>query len=234
MTLTYLVMRLNHMTNTMRPAKAKREMNPDETRSKILAATDELFGELGFDATTTRDIATRSGINKALIHYHFGTKEELLAVLLDDYYARLTVALGAAMQRNLDPLGQAEDVLDAYADFLAQNRTFCCIVQREVASGRHVEKIVERTLPVFRLGTTWLGAMSKRPPPGLELEHVLTSIYGIVVTYFTYGRVLHALNGKDPFSPTALSSRKRHVRCVARLLFRELQLASKGKEKAKS
>ncbi|MHB8878547.1 MAG: TetR/AcrR family transcriptional regulator [Myxococcaceae bacterium] len=207
-------------------------MRPDETRAKILAASDELFGSLGFDATTTRDIAERSGVNKALIHYHFGSKDELLVALLDDYYARLTTALLAAMGRKTRLEDQALDVLDAYADFLAANRTFCSIVQREVASGRHVERIVDGTLPVFQLGTQWLGQLGAGAPAGLELDQALTSVYGMVVTYFTYGRVLQRLTGKDPFSPEALEARKRHVRKVVGLLFREIRSTAKPKRRS--
>lgn len=207
-------------------------MKPDETKAKILAATDQLFGELGFDATTTRDIAERSGVNKALIHYHFGSKDELLVSLLDDYYRRLTAALLVAMGRSTDLEHQATDVLDAYADFLAANLTFCRIVQREVASGRHVERIVLGTLPAFRLGAQWLGRLGAEVPPGLELDQLLTSVYGMVVTYFAYGRVLQRLTGKDPFSPAALAVRKRHVRTVVGLLFRELRPTAASKRRS--
>ena len=203
-------------------------MRQEETRVKILAATEHLFGDLGFDATTTRDIAERSGVNKGLIHYHFGSKEKLLATLLDDYYERLTTSLVAAMGRHTGLEAQAEDVLDAYADFLAQNRTFCSIVQREVASGRHVDRIVARTLPSFQLSTQWFGQLAPHAPEGLELIHVLTSVYGMVVTYFTYGRVLQQLTGKDPFSADALESRKRHVRHVVALLFQGLKRTERG------
>jgi AcrR family transcriptional regulator len=198
-------------------------MRPEETRERILVASDQLFGELGFDVTTTRDIAARSGVNKALIHYHFGTKDDLLELLLDGYYERLTVALAAALGKRTRPEEQAEDVLDAYADFLAKNRNFCSIIQREVASGRHVERIVERTLPAFRMGTHWLEGIVPHAPAELELVQVLASVYGMVVTYFTYGRVLEKLTGVDPFSPKALDARKRHVRKVVAILFRELQ-----------
>lgn len=197
-------------------------MNPDETRAKILLAADGLFGELGFDATTTRDIAARSGVNKALIHYHFGTKDDLLEALLDGYYARLTDTLTKALGRRAALAEQVEGMLDAYADFLADNRTFCCIVQREVGSGLHVERIVARTLPAFQLGVQWLGRHAPHPPEGLELVQVLTSVYGMVVTYFTHGHVLQRLTGVDPFSAKALEARKRHVRRVASLLLGEL------------
>lgn len=205
-------------------------MKPEETKAKILAATDHLFGALGFDATTTRDIAEQSGVNKALIHYHFGSKDELLAAVLDGYYARLRVTMLAALGRSAAPEQQAADVLDAYADFLAENRTFCSIVQREVASGRHMEKILAGTLPVFQLGTAWLSQIAPNAPPGLELMQVLTSVYGMVVTYFTYGPVLAQLTGKDPFSAEALEARKRHIHHVVALLFRELRGDAKPKK----
>jgi hypothetical protein len=114
-------------------------------------------------------------------------------------------------------------VLDAYADFLAENRSFTRIVQREVASGRHVERIVERTLPLFRLGTAWLGRALEETPNNLDATHLLTSVYGMVVTWFTYGEVLHRLTGEDPFSPSALDARKRHVRRVVALLSSEVE-----------
>ncbi len=71
-------------------------------------------------------------------------------------------------------------------------------------------------------------------PEGLELVHVLTSVYGMVVTYFTYGKVLEQLTGEDPFSPKALESRRRHIRLVVALLFRELRGEAKPNERGKA
>lgn len=198
-------------------------MDPDLTRERILEAADQLFGELGFDVATTRDIALRSGVNKALIHYHFGTKDDLLEAVLDGYYAKLGEALQTALGRRRSLAGQVEDLLDAYADFLADHRTFTRIVQREVSSGRHVERVVQRTLPMFQLGVTWFGASVKRAPKDFDAVNVLTTVYGMVVTWFTYGEVLRALTGEDPFSAAALAARKRHVRKVVALLLAEVE-----------
>lgn len=198
-------------------------MDPDLTRERILEAADSLFGELGFDVATTRDIALRSGVNKALIHYHFGTKDDLLEAVLDGYYAKLGEALQKALGRRRTLAGQVEDLLDTYADFLAEHRTFTRIVQREVSSGRHVERVVQRTLPMFQLGVTWFGASVKRAPKDFDAVNVLTTVYGMVVTWFTYGEVLRALTGEDPFSATALAARKRHVRKVVGMLLSEVE-----------
>jgi AcrR family transcriptional regulator len=50
----------------------------DTTRQKILDAASLLIAELGWSAVTTRRIAERAGVNNALIHYYFGTKNALL------------------------------------------------------------------------------------------------------------------------------------------------------------
>jgi AcrR family transcriptional regulator len=197
-------------------------MDADQTKQRILAAADGLFGELGFDATTTRDIAQRSGVNKALIHYHFGTKDELLEALLQGHYARLGEAMRSALGGRGPLEQQVQALLDAYADFLADHRSFARIVAREVASGRHVERIVEGTLPLFQLGVGWFESALPRAPKDFEATQLLTTVYGMVVTWFNFGEVLRKLTGKDPFSPAALAARKRHVHKVVALLLAEL------------
>ncbi|MFE9958709.1 TetR family transcriptional regulator [Micromonospora sp. NPDC005299] len=54
----------------------RRPGNPD-TREAILAAARAAFAERGFDAASIRSIATAAGVDPALVHHYFGTKEEL-------------------------------------------------------------------------------------------------------------------------------------------------------------
>jgi AcrR family transcriptional regulator len=49
------------------------------TRQALLDAAIELFAERGYDRTTVRDIATRAGVNQALLFRYFGSKEALFA-----------------------------------------------------------------------------------------------------------------------------------------------------------
>jgi AcrR family transcriptional regulator len=50
----------------------------DETRRRILEAAGALVAERGWGAVSTRLVADRAGVNQALVHYHFGSKEALL------------------------------------------------------------------------------------------------------------------------------------------------------------
>jgi AcrR family transcriptional regulator len=47
------------------------------TRQALRDAATELFAERGYDRTTVRDIATRAGVNQALLFRYFGSKEAL-------------------------------------------------------------------------------------------------------------------------------------------------------------
>jgi AcrR family transcriptional regulator len=49
-----------------------------ETQDKILDTAERLFGDQGYAGTSLRQIIAEAGVNLAAIHYHFGTKEELL------------------------------------------------------------------------------------------------------------------------------------------------------------
>ena len=53
-------------------------------KSAILEATLQLFSEMGYTGTSTRMIATKSGVSEGLIFRHFKNKEGLLNVLLVD------------------------------------------------------------------------------------------------------------------------------------------------------
>lgn len=47
----------------------------DETRLRIIAAAIEMFGERGFEAASTRDIAARAGVNAPALQYYFENKD---------------------------------------------------------------------------------------------------------------------------------------------------------------
>lgn len=74
-----------------------------DTRAEILEAARSVFAERGFDRATIRAIAAEAGVDPAMIHHYFGTKDQLFTASID--------IPAAATERVLDLLAQDPDDL---------------------------------------------------------------------------------------------------------------------------
>jgi AcrR family transcriptional regulator len=88
-----------------RPRSGARRLPAGTAREEILDAAAELFAERGYAATSTRMIAEMVGVRQASLYYHFKTKEQILAELLESTVRpSLDYAAGLADQ-GLSPAG---------------------------------------------------------------------------------------------------------------------------------
>lgn len=55
-----------------------------DTRERIQQVALDLFAEQGYEKTSLREIAEQLDVTKAALYYHFRTKEDIIASLLDD------------------------------------------------------------------------------------------------------------------------------------------------------
>jgi len=202
----------------------KKKKNDTKTRDRILEAADELFGEHGFDAASTRLIAERCGVNKALIHYHFSSKRALFEAVLDRYYEQLQRALVPVLAGEAAPSDRFLLGIEGYMDFLAENPAFCRLVQREVVGEHHLTRILAHMVPLFEAGERVLHHVYPASASGsLAARELLLSFFGMIVSTFTYSPAVAGLISDDPLSPENLERRKRHIRRMAQLVIRELE-----------
>ena len=187
-------------------------MNSLNAREEILKAAERLFGKVGFDGTTTREITELSGVNKALMYYYFKNKDALLESVLERYFARLDVILLEAIEGEGDLRSRADRVIDAYVDFLRRNINFSRIVQRESSGGKHMDTIFKHFSPLFEAGLATVREAYPESGDGeMAAEELIVSFYGMAVIYFTVGPLLGRLMGTDPLSKEAVARRKKHL-----------------------
>ena len=74
-------------------ASTKPAPAPEATRDQILAEAARLFRLQGYAATTLRQIAEAADIKAGSIYYHFGSKDEILGVVLDAGIEAVTTAV---------------------------------------------------------------------------------------------------------------------------------------------
>jgi AcrR family transcriptional regulator len=74
-------------------------------REAILSAARHSFGTAGFSGTTIRGVARAAGVDAALVHHYFGTKDELFAAALELPFDP-TVVVPQLLAGGLDGLGE--------------------------------------------------------------------------------------------------------------------------------
>jgi len=77
-----------------------------DTRERILVNARELFAHNGIDRTSIRAIAAAAGVDSALVHHYFGTKQQLVAAAIDLPLDPMTV-LGPLREIPVEELGLA-------------------------------------------------------------------------------------------------------------------------------
>ena len=72
-----------------------------QTEERIFDAATDVFEEKGMDGTRMQDIANRAGINKALLHYYFRTKELLFDAVFRKLSGRLFEKFAPVFSENM-------------------------------------------------------------------------------------------------------------------------------------
>ncbi len=89
----------------------------DPTRARILEAAESLFALRGLHGVAIRDIAREAEVDPALVHYHFGTKNELFSTALltraEGFMREREEALRLCIEK-ADGKPSLEDVIVAY------------------------------------------------------------------------------------------------------------------------
>jgi AcrR family transcriptional regulator len=91
------------------------------TRARIQEVALELFTEQGYEGTSLREIAERLGVTKAALYYHFKTKEDIVASLVQDRIAAIHALIewGQGQPRTIRT---RRELIQRYADELHAGR----------------------------------------------------------------------------------------------------------------
>jgi AcrR family transcriptional regulator len=96
-------------------SKKARPRADQETRERILDAAHAILMRKGTAGSRTQEIAAEAGVNKALVHYYFGTK----AALADAIFAR---ALGAIMPKIFGILADPDRTIEQKVRAIAKEQ----------------------------------------------------------------------------------------------------------------
>jgi AcrR family transcriptional regulator len=99
---------------TTEPRPDRRKLKGAASRARILEAATELFATRGYAATGLQEICRRAGIEKAALYWHFGSKEGLLAAVVDHMDAEFVEHVAKRVSQGTSP----DERLDVFVDGL--------------------------------------------------------------------------------------------------------------------
>ena len=161
-----------------------------EATEALLSAAESLLLEVGYAGITVRKLAERAGVNHGLVHYYFGSMQDLLLRVLERFTDRLVErqrAMYAADVPFIEKWRQAMRFLDEDADsgyqkiwleLQAMGWNDPAVAER--LQGVH-RRWVDVVRPAFAAGLAELGVDSELYPTEAVVALVVTFNLGIMI-----------------------------------------------------
>lgn len=187
-----------------------------DTRERILAAAHRVFLQQGTSKARTQQIADEAGVNKALVHYYFGTKEALaeavFAAAASAFMPRIFALLG---DESLSLEDKVRAVVREQFEFhLARPYLAPYVVTEAHTQPGRVQAVMRRAgavpLEVLRrqLNAAAAAGAIRRTSP----EQFVVSLIGLLVFPFLVRPVLEVIIGLDADRfPAFIDARKREL-----------------------
>jgi TetR/AcrR family transcriptional regulator len=126
--------------------------NDKQTEEKIFEAATDVFVEKGMDGARMQDIATHAGINKALLHYYFRTKDQLFNKVFEKIAGRMFSKFAPVFDENIPLEEKIRFFFNAHISFMKENPRLPGFILNEI--NRNPARI-KKLLSTIEFGKIW-------------------------------------------------------------------------------
>jgi TetR/AcrR family transcriptional regulator len=201
-------------TSRLKPAAAPAADR--ETRERILDAAHAVFLRKGTANSRTQQIADQAGVNKALVHYYFGTKAALADAIFERSMGALTpLIFGILADERRTVEQKVRDIVRAQIDFHSTHPYVAgyMVSEMHAAPQRMVDLLGKRGGPPLHVLRKQLREAAKagtmRP---ISPEQFVVNMMGLLIFPFALRPGLSVLLNLDPASwATFMEERKRSL-----------------------
>ena len=112
----------------------------------VLDAAVELFWRRGFEGTSTRDVATETGLTASSLYNAFGSKQALLDHAMERYERRITDALLGPLERSDEGMAALEAFVRGLGRWIAgDGKRGCMLINLMAEDGGSTPEVARRT-----------------------------------------------------------------------------------------
>jgi len=171
-----LTMWLNQKDNTM----------DKTTEEKIYEAARRIFISKGMEGARMQEIADEAGMNKALLHYYFRSKENLFKAVFKDTFSKFFVKVKDTLSSEVSAKEKLIVFIDNYIDLIMANPYVPQFIINEINRDPQVLKTLmfesgvepQKVLELF-FDKVQLNNLSKLDP-----RHIVVSLLGMLIFPF--------------------------------------------------
>lgn len=156
------------------------------TEKAILDAAKTVFMEKGFDGARMQQIADKAGMNKALIHYYFRSKDKLFDAIFSEAFQQFLPKIAETMSTKKTFFEKIEIFVDTYISMLQKNPHLPVFILHEI--NRSPERIIERIKSQGIDPTLFEKMVSKEIKEGkirkMDFRHFIVNLIGLCIFPF--------------------------------------------------
>jgi TetR/AcrR family transcriptional regulator len=164
-----------------------------DTESRILDAARIIFIKKGLAGARMQEIANEAGINKALLHYYFRSKEKLFDKIFVDVFQTISAGIGEALDPQLSVMEQLENLVTVYIKVISKNSFLPVFILNEMNQNpQRLQRVIEQgifpSLQGFILQFMQEVNLGKIRP--VHPSHLLMNVMGMIILPFAAKPVL--------------------------------------------
>ena len=193
--------------------------NEESPKAEILQAAMEEFMQFGKKGARMQAIADRAGVNKALLHYYFSSKENLHKEVLQRIFQSAFSRISESLTSSDDPVEQMRELISAYFDFIRTFPELPRLMLHEITT--NPEAIEKFFAPLLTSERNYPEAILDMIRSGIESGHFrkvdphqfMITVLSTIIFYFIAKPVLTtvlSIQDEEKF----LDRRKQHIQDV--------------------
>jgi AcrR family transcriptional regulator len=187
------------------------------TENKIIDAARRVFLAKGMSGARMQEIADEAGINKALLHYYFRSKDKLFERIFNEVINRIAEGLRDIFEKDMDLFERLDHIVEVYIDTIIANQYIPLFVINEINNnpGRFSDLLQEHVLQHFiELFDQIQSAANEGIIRSVHPIHLLMNVLGMIVFPFAINPLLSHMADKAhlPFVEGFLEERRDEVK----------------------
>ncbi|MDI3381046.1 TetR/AcrR family transcriptional regulator [Xenophilus aerolatus] len=199
------------------PVVETRLRDADRSQAAILLAARDEFASHGLAGARVDRIAERADVNKRLIYYYFGSKDDLFLAVLERTYADIREAEQRLHLDEVEPVEAIRQLISFTWHYYLEHPEFITLLNSEnlhrAVHLKRSDRIQEMNSPLVQLldGILERGRREHLFHAGIDPIQLYISIASLCYFYLSNNPTLSAIFGRDLRAPKAMAQRLSHM-----------------------